>query len=1376
MILRLLFLTSCFAVMTIGTSAQSCFNSNFEEGDAGAYSTFTGVLEAGIPIIDQIEFDTNRHRIMRVDEGLDPVVSGRCIDLELPMVSPSGGAYSMRLGNANTGSQAESVELRFTVDEQSTFFLLQYAVVMEDPNHSYDDQPRFELNISRASGEPVDCGRYVVRAERELEGFVSCGDLRVRPWTTVGIELQSYLGEEIIIEILTTDCGLGGHFGYSYFDATCQPLTIEVVGYCADSDSAIVQVTEGFVEYLWESGDTTSTYVDHDPQQGDTYQVTVTSATGCTLVLSDTLPPLEEVLDPVFSGPYDSLYCGDVDNFRFRPIVSNGERIYSFYHGYFGQSFPINLDLDTSYQFYAVNGYGCISDTVTYTFETNSPEPEFIITPPYCRGDATGTIEIIQNPLESPYTVAWESGDTSMVRSDLEPGIYTVVIAKDSNCAAVYHIEIPPGDGFDVDYKYSIGVCGEMPTGFIEGVVEQGATPYQFSINGMPYTSNNRFTNLPPGIHTMRARDGTGCVLYDTLEIVSWDSPEFLNVEHNFSGCDTFVTIVPVVDFADRVAVVYGPRIDSSHVVNTTWYDQVIVEAIYQRCATRDTFYFDHLGPDISPMLTSPQCHGESTGQIILMDNDGDPLLEYLWEDSSTGSGLIDIPADIYSVTMTNAAACTAVTHIVLTEPDSLQLDIFLSPAVLCEGDSSGRVSTNRRGGVWPYEYSLDGIDYQNNVPADLTAGPVTLYIRDMNGCVDAAHDTIQELLLPLYVGDTLVELCTEVELYRPPYEHVDRVYSVYHESYGLEFEIDLDLETVYQFVGLNELDCPGDTSTIRFSLRDSARVNIEITNNLCHQDSLGAVSLSPVDSAQVYSYEWSNGDDSSTVSGLSMGMYVVSVSDQIGCVYPYDITIYAPPELMSSVALDSGWVCQGDSTGVIHITADGGVGNYGYELIGRSGRDTIYEFSNLAAGSYDYLVVDSNHCSVYGEFEIGSIVLDSVLIDTDPTTCDQDNGSLQILSVAGGLGRLQYSLDTSEYSYDREMYDLAAGDYALMVRDSLGCFTTLDINISSTTPVRIEGESLEHTTCDQANGMIKLAINGDYELSYYIDGLEVNAETLSALSADTYLITVVDSNLCRDSVSFSINPSTALQLTSLDVDPYPCVSQSADVVVGSNRFDELVWYQLDDRPVQTVPAFLSVSEGVHVLTATDGDSCTLSEEFAVSLPEQLSVTPLIDMARCNQAGAITLIATGGVEPYSYSMDTLSWNAMETFNNIYAGVHSLYTRDASDCLTLVEVDMPWDCDIYMPNVFSPNGDGINDRLQPGPESDMGISVVNHQIYDRWGNQVFSSAGGRIDDISMWWDGMVKNQEAPSGVYVYRLDLIVDNGGVISLSGDITLLR
>jgi gliding motility-associated-like protein len=111
------------------------------------------------------------------------------------------------------------------------------------------------------------------------------------------------------------------------------------------------------------------------------------------------------------------------------------------------------------------------------------------------------------------------------------------------------------------------------------------------------------------------------------------------------------------------------------------------------------------------------------------------------------------------------------------------------------------------------------------------------------------------------------------------------------------------------------------------------------------------------------------------------------------------------------------------------------------------------------------------------------------------------------------------------------------------------------------------------------------------------------------------------------------------------------------------------------------------------------------------------------------------------------------------------------------CVSRDEVSIFVVCEegnLYLPNTFSPNGDGINDVFYPRGK---GIYAVrNLRVFNRWGEVVFSQENFQVNDISKGWDGTVHGKLASQDVYVYTIDVICENNFVFSYKGNVALIR
>jgi gliding motility-associated-like protein len=334
-----------------GFYAQAqCPNADFE---TGTFANWQGRTGSCCPINTPTNgIVAGRHTIM-AGPGIDPNSCGG-----IPVVAP-GSTFSARLGNAGSGSQAERLIYNFNVTPQSNLIIYKYAVVMESPgDHSAAEQPRFEVRVRDQNGNTIPCTFYQIAAggNNPTPGFNNCGSWRYKPWTTVGVDVTAYIGQNVSVDFATGDCSLGAHAGYAYIDAACAPLQIDA-RYCLGNNQAQLDAPVGFSSYLWSTGQTTPSITINNPVQGQQVSCTITSVTGCQATLTATLNPTNP--NPAFAIVSNCMGNATFDN---NSTVVNGTT--SGYSWNFGDGSPADT---TTNPVHVYNAPGTYTVTLTQT-------------------------------------------------------------------------------------------------------------------------------------------------------------------------------------------------------------------------------------------------------------------------------------------------------------------------------------------------------------------------------------------------------------------------------------------------------------------------------------------------------------------------------------------------------------------------------------------------------------------------------------------------------------------------------------------------------------------------------------------------------------------------------------------------------------------------------------------------------------------------------------------------------------------------------------------------------------------------------------------------------------------------------------------------
>jgi gliding motility-associated-like protein len=542
----------CLLLLLVATTSKSqtvssCTNSDFELNN---FSNWTGMIGNCCPVNTTTNGIVNGRHTIVSGPGFDPRSQGL-----IPLVAP-GGQYSARLGNSNVGAQAERLSYSFLVTPDQALFIYRYAVILEDPGHSSSQQPRFSIRVFDQNNDPVNCGSYDVVASGTIPGFISIGDLRIKPWTTVGIELSAYVGQQITIEFTTADCGVGGHFGYAYIDCFCSPFTISS-DLCPGENTISLHAPVGFASYLWSNGDTLPDVTLINPVLGSTYSVTMTSVTGCQVTLNTTIMPTN--LNANF---YEVIACMNEARFIDSSFVLTGTPIQQW-HWEFGDG-NTSSDQHPVHIYSAPGNYSVrlivFNSNCSDTLERNiyiwpAPVVDFSFVPG-CIDDNSyfnSTSSIISGTLQQ---FIWDFGDTTsnVFTSNAQhvfttPGPFevTLYVESDHGCRdSMQKILLPRIEpAANVSYQSNcetteviFSTLFDISCGPVFSVV------WNFNDGSLPDTTVSPMHTFPqPGAYPV------------TITMYSW------NGVATVQNMDVIVPDLPVVDFESHSACDQSPAV-----------------------------------------------------------------------------------------------------------------------------------------------------------------------------------------------------------------------------------------------------------------------------------------------------------------------------------------------------------------------------------------------------------------------------------------------------------------------------------------------------------------------------------------------------------------------------------------------------------------------------------------------------------------------------------------------------------------------------------------------------------------------------------------------------------------------------------------------
>jgi gliding motility-associated-like protein len=386
-------------------------NFGFEDGTFNGWQLERGtVTEDGSLAVSPISSQDNyRHRIIDRANGEKDFYGG------FPVSSPNGSRFSVQLGNDNTGREAETISVTFSIpaNQEEYSIIYYYAVVFQDPGHFDYQQPRFTSKVFDVSANQyIECGTYQFIASSGLPGFqLSQVGERVyyKPWSPVSVNLSGYAGKTMRLEFTNNDCTRGGHFGYAYLDMNencSQPISGNVS--CAGSTSTTLSAPPGFQDYKWFNedfsqtlGNSASLTLEPIPAPGTVLKLQLIPypGLGCVDTLTTTLAYSPVPLDLVIRSPLEGCRLPGVDITA--PRIREGSSpnlTYSYYNDK-GLTDPLlysdNITTAGKYYVRAVNSVGCATSREVQVII--HPDPDFPVTdPPVVMYPAT--VNLLRSP------------------------------------------------------------------------------------------------------------------------------------------------------------------------------------------------------------------------------------------------------------------------------------------------------------------------------------------------------------------------------------------------------------------------------------------------------------------------------------------------------------------------------------------------------------------------------------------------------------------------------------------------------------------------------------------------------------------------------------------------------------------------------------------------------------------------------------------------------------------------------------------------------------------------------------------------------------------------------------------------------------------
>lgn len=550
--------------------------------------------------------------------------------------------------------------------------------------------------------------------------------------------------------------------------------------------------------------------------------------------------------------------------------------------------------------------------------------------------------------------------------------------------------------------------------------------------------------------------------------------------------------------------------------------------------------------------------------------------------------------------------------------------------------------------------------------------------------------------------------------------------------------------------------------------------VVLDSTRNVsCHGDSTGAAYVTVTGSNGPNTYTWSTGANTEDVTNLPAGTHTLTVANSLGCTATVQAVITQPNPLITSVSTLNNVACNGGNDGALDLTVTGGAGGYTYVWSNTfNGQDP----SNLTAGTYFVTVTDANGCQAIDTGIVNQAVQINLTADITNVACFGGSSGSIALSVTGGSPSYTYNWSVAGGPNSPNLSNRPAGSYAVTVTDANGCTATGTYIIGSATDLSLQTSVVDASCANGSGGEVSVSVSGGTAPYTYAWNTTPgqNTATASGLVPGTYTVVVTDSNGCTKTASATVATSGGLELE-LTVSDVSCPGAgngraTANIIGGSQPFT----YTWSNNPSNPGAVNDGLSSGSYSLTVTDANSCSATQTFFVDEESEILVNLPFSEVNLEPGEEVDLepdVNRTGDLIYTWTpSEGLSDpnSATVTADPQQTTTYTLTITIAnSNCVGTDSVRVVVSNLYVVPDLFTPNGDGLNETFGIVRRSD--VEVLEFEIYNRWGQQIFSSP---VDE----WDGTFEGEKQPAGIYVYRAIVILPDGTEEVLKGNITLIR
>ncbi len=744
-------------------------------------------------------------------------------------------------------------------------------------------------------------------------------------------------------------------------------------------------------------------------------------------------------------------------------------------------------------------------------------------------GSATATASGI-----APFFYSWSTGDTltssgASTISSLMPGTYTVTVTENGGVTITDSITIAePAVLMGASIVDSNVSCNGSSDGGATASAIGGTAPYTYVWSNSATTAS--ITGVESDTYYVTITDNNGCTALDSVTITQpliLVGSTVVDSNASCSGLNGGATVSATGGTAPYTYLWSNSATTASITgVGAGSYNVFVTDA--NGCLDTVSVTIAELTSLVASSVVDSNviCNGLFNGGATASATGGTAPYTYAWSNSAITASITGVGAGTYNVFITDASGCTDSASVTITEPAILVASSVVDSNVSCNGLVDGGATASATGGTAPYTYLWSNSATTASITG-VVSGTYNVFITDVNGCTDSASVTITEpaVLVATAIADSNVS---------------------------------------------------------------------------CNGTFNGGATAAATGGTAPYTYAWSNGATTASITGIESGTYNIFITDVNGCTDSASVTITEPAVLVATAIADSNVSCNGTFNGGATAAATGGTAPYTYAW---SNGATTASITGIESGTYNIFITDANGCTDSASVTITEpAVLNATSVVDSNVSCNGTYNGGATASATGGTAPYTYAWSNSATT--ASITGVVAGTYTVTITDASGCYDTTSVTITEPALLVVASVVDSNVTCNGIyNGGATVSATGGTAPYTYAWSNSATTASITGVGAGMYNIFITDANGCTDSASVTITEPALLVASSVVDSNVSCNGftnggATASAIGGTPPYT-YVWSNS-----ATTASITGVVAGTYNVFVTDANGCTSQDSIEITEPE----------------------------------------------------------------------------------------------------------------------------------------------------------------------------